>query len=240
MAPKTLAQLVNSLTSNNSSDLIQISRSGADYKETFANIAKEIMKELTTNYFVTLTPKNISASNQVTNLSVYEAGGAQEKENGFEIDISWTGGNKTYSHAWTGTGYNINGISIGNWIGYGAGRLRLMLDKTNSNWIVVSFGVWDTVTTTNGGVSRRYVDRTVEINHIVSTPANNYATFTYDFTLVAPVYVEGSVSGGISDYYFVHGSPTTSSVTVAQRYGGGYNPATGSVVVSVKSTLATV
>jgi len=199
MATKTLAQLLNSLTTNLSSDLMQISRSGADYKETFANIAKEIVKEYTTNYFVTLAAKNISAGNQVTNLSVYEAGGAQEKENGFRIKVSWTGGNKTYSHLFTGTTYTIGGLAIAKWAGYGTGELTLELDKTNGDFKVISginnSNIWDRFqTATASGVYqkvKRSINRelniaVVDTNSRSITNANIYYG-VYSFGTAAAV-----------------------------------------------------
>lgn len=153
-------------------DILHIGNSNKDYRISFANLCQYIWMYLTGTYFIEQAVKNISAGNQVTNLSIYEAGGVSEKPNGFRIKVAWTGGNKTYSHAWTGTGYKIGGLLIEKWVGYGFGELTLEIDKTNGNWKICepSSHIWDQFTTATVSffyqICKRSVNRKMTINII--------------------------------------------------------------------------
>lgn len=91
--------------------------------------------------------QNISAGNQTSDITIYEAGGGSEKEDGFTVRLHWTGGDGTFAHSIT-SAYTIGNelagfIASSNWQGDGAGELILRLDKTNSKWLVLTPGIWD-------------------------------------------------------------------------------------------------
>ena len=98
--------------------------------------------------------QNISAGNQTSDITIYEAGGGSEKEDGFTVRLHWTGGDGTFNHAIT-SAYTIGNelagfIASSNWQGDGAGELVLRLDKTNSKWLVLTPGIWDSGSFTAG------------------------------------------------------------------------------------------
>ncbi len=91
--------------------------------------------------------KNISGGNQASDITIYEAGGGSEKEDGFTVRLRWTGGDGTFAHTITAAntvGNEMSGFIAANlWQGEGAGELVLRLDKTNSKWLVLTPGIWD-------------------------------------------------------------------------------------------------
>ncbi len=91
--------------------------------------------------------KNISGGNQASDITIYEAGGGSEKEDGFTVRLRWTGGDGTFAHTITAAntiGNEMSGfLASSAWQGDGAGELVLRLDKTNSKWLVLTPGVWD-------------------------------------------------------------------------------------------------
>ena len=92
--------------------------------------------------------QNISGGNQTSDITIYESGGGSEKEDGFTVRLSWTGGDGTFAHSIT-SAYTIGNelagfLASSAWQGDGAGELVLRLDKTNSKWLVLTPGIWDT------------------------------------------------------------------------------------------------
>lgn len=163
MAKKALYQKTERLIAI-ATDIFHIGNSNKDYRITLANLSQQMTQYLESTYFLRPAALNISEGPQVTNLSVYEAGGASEKPNGFKIKVSWTGGNKTYSHLFTGTTYTIGGLTIANWAGYGTGSLTLQLDKTNGNWNILTDGIFDKFVSTGNQKVFRWVDGKQEIH----------------------------------------------------------------------------
>ncbi len=92
--------------------------------------------------------KPISGGNQTSDITIYEAGGGSEKEDGFTVRLHWAGGIGTFTHTITAAntiGNEMSGFIAANlWKGEGAGELVLRLDKTNSKWLVLTPGIWDT------------------------------------------------------------------------------------------------
>lgn len=125
-------------------DILHIGSSNKDYRITFANLCQYIWMYLTGTYFIEQVVKNISGENQTTNLSVYEAGGASEKPNGWRIKVSVTGGLDagTYNMLWTGTTYKIGGVELATDDRrlVGNSYIVLEIDKTNSNWKIIEDG----------------------------------------------------------------------------------------------------
>ena len=121
--------------------LRMINNSTGDIYISYVGLGSYVDMDVFQNILTHYTPAtlNISADNQVTDLSVYERGGASEKWNGWRIKVSWTGGvtARTYSHLFTGTGYKIGGLAIANYAGYTYGWLLLELDKTNGDWKII-------------------------------------------------------------------------------------------------------
>ena len=106
--------------------------------------------------------KTIFASNQASDITIYEAGGGSEKEDGFTVRLRWTGGDGTFVHTIT-SAYTIENemafsLAASVWRGEGAGELVLRLDKTNSKWLVLTPGIWDSSTFTNAHFEK-YVNK---------------------------------------------------------------------------------
>ena len=98
--------------------------------------------------------KDISAGNQTTDLTAFEAGGGSEKEDGFTARMRWTGGDASFNHqpvsAYTMGNEMAGFLTAALWKGEGAGELVVRLDKTNSKWLVLTPGVWDIGSNSNG------------------------------------------------------------------------------------------
>jgi hypothetical protein len=111
--------------------------------------------------------KNISAGNQTTDITAFEAAGGSEKKDGYTIRIRWTGGDASFNHQITSAytiGNELTGfIAASNWKGEGAGELVLRLDKTNSKWLVLSPGIWDSGSNSDG-TWRKHVDGSLTQN----------------------------------------------------------------------------
>ena len=113
--------------------------------------------------------QNISAGNQASDITIYEAGGGSEKEDGFTVRLHWTGGDGTFAHSIT-SAYTIGNelagfIASASWQGDGAGELVLRLDKTNSKWLVLTPGVWDSGTFTNAHFEK-HIDKSMICDEI--------------------------------------------------------------------------
>ena len=106
--------------------------------------------------------QNISGGNQTSDITIYETGGGSEKEDGFTVRLHWTGGDGTFAHSITSAftiGNELSGfLASSSWQGDGAGELVLRLDKTNSKWLVLTPGIWDSGTFTNAHF-QKFVDK---------------------------------------------------------------------------------
>ena len=177
---------------------------------------------------------NISAGNQVSDITIYEAAGGSEKEDGFTIRLHWTGGDGTFAHSIT-SAYTIGNelagfLASASWQGDGAGELVLRLDKTNSKWLVLTPGVWDSGSFTlgdwekniNKSMECRYTDSTIRT---VSTAvgqiyrdATGSTVFTYPISFKAGTIPKITLGGEcISGFTWVaNGSaiPTNVNLTV--------------------------
>ena len=102
--------------------------------------------------------KTISGGNQASDITIYEAGGGSEKEDGFTVRLRWTGGDGTFAHTITAAntvGNEMSGfLASSAWQGDGAGELVLRLDKTNSKWLVLTPGIWDSAVFSTGYFSK--------------------------------------------------------------------------------------
>ncbi len=140
----TANDLVNRITDWAATDKHVVTRAGEDYYEQADDLAQLIWGYLSQIYFTILAAKNISAGNQTTNLSVYEAGGASEKPNGWRVKVSVTGGLDagTYNMLWTGTTYTIGGVAIATDDRrlVGESYMILELNKTTGDWIIIEDG----------------------------------------------------------------------------------------------------
>ena len=116
--------------------------------------------------------KNISGGNQTSDITIYETGGGSEKEDGFTVRLHWTGGDGTFTHSITSAytlGNELSGfLASSAWQGDGAGELVLRLDKTNSKWLVLTPGIWDSGVFTNAAF-RKSIDLMLECRETDST-----------------------------------------------------------------------
>ena len=179
--------------------------------------------------------KNISGGNQASDITIYEAGGGSEKEDGFTVRLRWTGGDASFAHTITSAytiGNEIIGFIAANlWIGEGAGELVLRLDKTNSQWLVLTPGSWDSGSNSNGQWSK-YIDGIMECLRDQSATASGGTdswTWTYPSAFTTFLYVDVTVSkvpaiGGTGSV-FVDGTPTTTStdLKLVTTVGTSYN-----------------
>jgi hypothetical protein len=192
-------------------DILHVNASTIDKKLKYSTL-----RNLLQNYLVEYRPavKNISAGNQTTNLSVYEAGGASEKPTGWRIRVSWTGGGvgRTYSHAFTGTGYTIGGSLIATYAGYTYGWLLLELDKTNGDWKIIDSD-WIFEQTSSGTLA---VNTTYTFAHgLSSTPKQSqffYVCTSTDLGWAVGDEVEcvsAFTKAGVGEYQFAKYSDAT-------------------------------
>ncbi len=123
--------------------------------------------------------KDISGGNQASDITIYEAGGGSEKEDGFTVRLRWTGGDGTFAHTITAAntvGNELTGFIAANlWIGNGAGELVLRLDKTNSKWLVLTPGIWDIGSNSNGEW-KKTSEGDLEMTHTDGTATSSTAT----------------------------------------------------------------
>ena len=132
--------------------------------------------------------QNISGGNQTSDITIYEAGGGSEKEDGFTVRLHWTGGDGTFNHSIT-SAYTIGNelagfLASSAWQGDGAGELVLRLDKTNSKWLVLTPGIWDSGSFTNGEWEK-HINKIIEMTHIQASDGAGTAIWTYPITLSA-------------------------------------------------------
>ena len=144
--------------------------------------------------------KNISGGNQASDITIYEAGGGSEKEDGFTVRLRWTGGDGTFAHTITAAntvGNEMAGfIASSNWEGQGEGELVLRLDKTNSKWLMLTPGVWDTGSNSNGKYIK-YADGTMICRRVSDETSNGGVfnfTWTYPHVFIAIEFIDGSSS----------------------------------------------
>lgn len=132
--------------------------------------------------------KNISAGNQSSNITIYEAGGGSEKEDGFTVWLRWTGGDGTFAHTITSAytiGNEMSGfLASSAWQGDGAGELVLRLHKTTSKWFVLTPGVWDTDAGNFTGQFKKFIDKSMEVDDKGSV-ATGPITFTFPLPFIA-------------------------------------------------------
>lgn len=224
MAKRALYQVTERILAV-ATDILHIGNSNKDYRISFANLCQYIWMYLTGTYFIEQAVKNISAGNQVTNLSIYEAGGASEKPNGFRIKVSWAGGLDagTYNHLFTGTTYTIGGVSLAtdNRVGVGTGYWILQLDKVNGDWKIIEDGTEliyamytnstgvpaDTIINFQTKVIDKYNTVTVGPSWKFTSPKSSLYTLTEDIVATAggalrlykggnALYYGGHINGG--------------------------------------------
>ncbi len=171
--------------------------------------------------------QNISAGNQVSDITIYESGGGSEKEDGFTVRLHWTGGDGTFNHSITSAytiGNELSGfIASSNWQGDGSGELVLRLDKTNSKWLVLTPGIWDKDGGGFTGTFTKYVDRTLECEELpvttltcsnasgniwVSTASK---TFTFPIIFIAIPNMAITMSGVAGEIWPASGGAVTAS-----------------------------
>ena len=146
--------------------------------------------------------KNISAGNQISDITIYEAGGGSEKEDGFTVRLHWTGGDGTFNHSITSAytiGNELAGFIVSsNWQGDGAGELVLRLDKTNSKWLVLTPGIWDRIIeVTDSFITTKYIDKTMtkQIDNFNIITAKTF-TFDIDFANASYIILTNAEGGG--------------------------------------------
>lgn len=148
--------------------------------------------------------QNISAGNQTSDITIYESGGGSEKEDGFTVRLHWTGGDASFSHSITSAytiGNELAGFIAANlWIGHGAGELILRLDKTNSKWLVLTPGIWDTITEpTEGFYTIKNIDKTmIKRLDVISISSSDTITFDIDFANTKYVYLSNNEDAGVA------------------------------------------
>ena len=131
--------------------------------------------------------KNISGGNQVSDITIYEAGGGSEKEDGFTVRLRWTGGDGSFAHTITAAntvGNEMAGFIAANlWQGEGAGELVLRLDKTNSKWLVLTPGVWDSGEFATGDWEK-YINKKLHIEESAFAVGSSGTTWTFPILFV--------------------------------------------------------
>ncbi len=156
---------------------------------------------------------DISAGNQTTDLTPFEAGGASEKKDGYTVHVRWTGGDASFNHqlvsAYTVGNEMAGFITATLWKGEGSGELVLRLDKTNSKWLVLSPGAWDVGANTDGNWEK-YVQNKM-LCWVTRSPGNGVLIV---WTFPSP-FSSGAVSWANSDsatgsYASTAGSTATS------------------------------
>jgi hypothetical protein len=173
--------------------------------------------------------KNISAANQTSDLTIYETLGASEKEDGFTVRLRWTGGTGTFNHSIT-SAYTIGNelagfLASSAWQGDGAGELVLRLDKTNSKWLVLTPGIWDSGTFANAHFEKR-VDKSMVCDEVDTTTVTTSTalgniwggtvakTFTFPIAFAAvPNILPGAIT--VSGRLWGGTSSTASTASVA-------------------------
>ena len=186
--------------------------------------------------------QNIGLSNKTSDITIYEAGGGSEKEDGFTVRLSWFGGDGTFAHSIT-SAYTIGNelagfLASASWQGDGAGELVLRLDKTNSKWLVLTPGVWDSGTFTNAHFDK-YVNKVMICNeqdtntlttNIARGAVFGSAPFGYTFPIVfsaAPQVAPtpNRVSGDVWGVAIAINTTTTGQIGLHS----GSNSATGTI-----------
>ncbi len=154
---------------------------------------------------------NITSGNQSSDITIYEAGGGSEKEDGFTVRLRWTGGDGTFAHTITAAntiGNEMAGfLASSAWQGDGAGELVLRLDKTNSKWLVLTPGVWDNGSFTGGDwekyVNKSLIQRDATVANLATgqaglggfRSASGVWTFTYPITFIALPFLNATGRG---------------------------------------------
>ncbi len=187
--------------------------------------------------------KNISGGNQASDITIYEAGGGSEKEDGFTVRLRWTGGDGTFAHTITAAntvGNEMSGFIAANlWQGEGAGELVLRLDKTNSKWLVLTPGVWDMDASNFTGTFKKLITgELLQTRLKLSIGAGtavvwplNFANASYVLTVA---YNDGDPSASLFGCMFF--TKTSAQVSATSREAS--NPATKSYDISARGFWA--
>ena len=162
------------------------------------------------NYFVDLDYiypglnfglQDISAGVQESDITIYESGGVSEKKDGFILHLSWTGGTGAFAHtidaAYT-IGNQMSGFLADTaWQGDGAGELVLRLDKTNSKWLVLIPGIWDSGTFTNAHfekhINKTMMCREQDTTTLTTSVARGNVWGSAAFAITFPIAFIGTV-----------------------------------------------
>lgn len=156
------------------------SASDKDHKLLRENMISEFSDYTIDNYRIRIASKNISAANQDNDISGYES----STYDGKIIEIGATGGTGTYTCTITTGTYTIGEIAASNWYWDGKGRLRLLVDVSNTNFIPIGPWCWDRdggqFTSTHDLVTwGKFLDGTLNISYIdentrtIATAATN-------------------------------------------------------------------
>ena len=163
--------------------------------------------------------KNISSGNQTSDITIYESGGGSEKEDGFTVRLRWTGGDGSFVHSITSAytlGNELSGfLASSAWQGDGAGELVLRLDKTNSKWLVLTPGIWDSGIFSDGEWEKN-INRIIEMTHIQVSDGAGTAIWTYPIVLSAAANtILATVQSAASRFASVTGSAVNQVVFAA-------------------------
>lgn len=154
---------------------------------------------------VRLATSDISSStggNVTLTLSSYESGGGSELNQGDVLEISWSGGDATYTHSKTTGGYSfktLEGVSVDvdDLTGRGKGSIRIRCDHLNDTWWIIDapmhvFDEWSFTSSNISFKNKRYINGeqiTVVVDSNVRTtntssglPSGAYVSLTYTIT----------------------------------------------------------
>ena len=182
-----------------------------------------------------LSDQDISAGNQTTDLTIYESGGGSELPDKYKLKITWSGGDSSFYHRFTTSGYTIGNSLTGQltpgdgtttyaWVGNGSGELILQLDKINSKWDVVTEGTWDIGKDSTGDKSwRKSTDKTME-HYIFDAAITNATTVNYPlpFTTGNPnsdLNIQLVIISSAAGVDYTYNARTVTGVTVLHNFG---------------------
>ena len=178
--------------------------------------------------------QNISGGNQTSDITIYESGGGSEKEDGFTVRLHWTGGDGTFAHSIT-SAYTIGNelagfLASSAWQGDGAGELVLRLDKTNSKWLVLTPGVWDSGSFTAGNW-RKFINKSLIQHDTITTDGSGLLIVTYPITYIttAPQVsaTHNETAGGAGTFAEVNNIGLITMQLVSTTHAGAASPGQG-------------
>lgn len=134
--------------------------SDKDHKILWENLLAATNAGALSNYRIPIASKDISAGNQDNDVSGYEASAYDKKI----IEIGATGGTGSFTCTLTTGTYTVGGIAASAWDWKGGGRLHLLVDVPNTNFIPLGPYVWDRGNFSTG-IFKKFLDGYAEVSY---------------------------------------------------------------------------